>query len=187
MLVPNNRMDEAIRIAKEAAAEVTTGDPTSDVDNGPIAYRGQYDKVVSLIGKGIEEGCELVCGGADRPPGLDKGWFVQPTVFARVPNEATIAREEIFGPVLSIIGYHDEEEAVRIANDTPYGLAAYVQSASAERARKVASLLRAGYIEINSPASDSEAPFGGYKQSGNGREGGAAGFDSFLEIKSIVG
>ncbi|MFW6057196.1 MAG: aldehyde dehydrogenase family protein [Chloroflexota bacterium] len=187
MLVPNSRMVEAIRIAKEAAAEVTTGDPTSDVDNGPIAYRGQYDKIVSLIQKGIEEGCELVYGGAERPPGLARGWFVQPTVFARVCNDAAIAREEIFGPVLSVIGYEDEEEAIRIANDTPYGLAAYVQSASVERARKVASRLQAGYIEINYPAGDPEAPFGGYKQSGNGREGGAAGFESFLEIKSIIG
>ena len=187
MLVPNDRMDEAIRIAKETAAEVTTGDPSSDVDNGPISYKRQYEKVVSLIEKGIEEGSELVCGGAERPAGHDKGWFVQPTVFGRVSNEATIAREEIFGPVLSIIGYDDEEEAIRIANDTPYGLAAYVQSGSPEHARKVAARLRAGYIEINHPGSDPEAPFGGYKQSGIGREGGAEGFESFLEIKSVVG
>ncbi len=187
MLVPNSRMEDAIRISRDTAAELTTDDPTSDVDNGPIAYHGQYDKVISLIRKGIEEGCELVCGGPERPSGLTRGWFVQPTVFARVSNEATIAREEIFGPVLSIIGYDDEDEAVRIANDTPYGLAAYVQSGSVERARRVASRLRAGYIEINNPSGDPGAPFGGYKQSGNGREGGAAGFESFLEIKAIVG
>ena len=186
MLVSNSRMDEAIHIAKKAAAEVTTGDPTSDVDNGPISYQGQYDKVVSLIQKGIDEGCELVCGGTGRPPGLTSGWFVQPTVFARVSNHATIAREEIFGPVLSIIGYNGEDEAIRIANDTPYGLAAYVQSGSVVRARAVAARLRAGYIEINHPAGDPEAPFGGYKQSGNGREGGATGFCGFLEIKAIV-
>jgi aldehyde dehydrogenase (NAD+) len=187
MLVPNDRMDDAIRIAKETAAEVTTGDPTSDVDNGPISYRRQYDKVVSLIEQGIEEGAELVCGGAERPAGVDKGWFVQPTVFARVTNDSTVAREEIFGPVLSIIGYGDEEEAIRIANDTPYGLAAYVQSGSPEHGRKVASRLRAGYIEINHPGGDSEAPFGGFKQSGIGREGGAIGFESFLETKSGIG
>jgi len=187
MLVPNDRMDDAIRIAKETAAEVTTGDPTSDVDNGPISYRRQYDKVVSLIEQGIEEGAELVCGGAERPAGVDKGWFVQPTVFARVTNDSTVAREEIFGPVLSIIGYGDEEEAIRIANDTPYGLAAYVQSGSPEHGRKVASRLRAGYIEINHPGGDSEAPFGGFKQSGIGREGGAIGFESFLETKSVIG
>jgi aldehyde dehydrogenase (NAD+) len=187
MLVPNDRMDEAVRIAREAATAVTTGDPTSDVDNGPISYRRQYDKVVSLIRTAIDEGSELVCGGAERPAGSDKGYFVQPTVFARVANDSTIAREEVFGPVLSIIGYDDEEEAIRIANDTPYGLAAYVQSGSAEHARSVASRLRAGYIEINYPGSDHEAPFGGYKQSGIGREGGAEGFDSFLEVKSVVG
>ncbi len=188
MLVPKARMEEAMRIARETAAQVKTGDPcVADTDNGPIAYRRQYDKVVSLIRQGIEEGAELVCGGAEPPAGCDDGLFVQPTVFGRVTNDSTIAREEIFGPVLSIIGYEDEDDAIRIANDTPYGLAAYIASGSAEHARKVAGRLRAGYIEINEPGSDDEAPFGGYKQSGIGREGGAEGFESFLEIKSVVG
>jgi len=189
MLVPNDRMEEAIRIAVETAKSVTTGDPTADdTDNGPIAYRRQYDKVLSLIRQGIEEGNPLVFGGPERPDGCgDAGYFVSPTVFAPVSNEATIAREEIFGPVLSIIGYEDEEEVIRIANDTPYGLAAYIFSGSPGHAREVASRLRAGYIEINDPKGDSQAPFGGYKQSGIGREKGPLGFDSYLEIKSVVG
>jgi aldehyde dehydrogenase (NAD+) len=187
MLVPNDRLDEAVRIATEAAQSLKSGDPTAeDTDNGPIAYRRQYDKVVSLIRQGIEEGAELACGGVERPAGCETGYFVQPTVFARVSNEATIAREEIFGPVLTLIGYDDEEEAIRIANDTPYGLAANVSSGDPERARRVAGRLRAGQIRINDAAGDFQTPFGGYKQSGNGREGGAIGFEDFLEIKSIV-
>jgi len=188
MLVPRSRLDEATQIARQAALGIRTGDPSSaEVDNGPIAYRRQYDKVVSLIQQGLDEGAALVCGGTGAPDGCDTGYFVSPTVFAGVANDSTIAREEIFGPVLAIIGYDDEDEAVRIANDTPYGLAAYIASASPERARRVAARLRAGYIEINDPGSDPQAPFGGYKQSGNGREGGALGFESYLEIKSIVG
>jgi len=188
MLVPNDRMDEAVRIATEAAKSLKTGNPSADdTDNGPIAYRRQYDKVVSLIQKGIDEGAELACGGVDRPDGCDAGYFVQPTVFARVTNEATIAREEIFGPVLTIIGYEDEEEAIRIANDTPYGLAANVSSGDPARARRVAARLRAGQVRINDAAGDFETPFGGYKQSGNGREGGPQGFEDFLETKAVVG
>jgi len=187
MLVPNERIEEAIRIATEAARSLKSGDPTAeDTDNGPIAYRRQYDKVISLIRQGIDEGAELACGGVERPPGCDTGYFVQPTVFARVSNEATVAREEIFGPVLTIIGYEDEEEAIRIANDTPYGLAANVSSSDPARARRVAARLRAGQIRINDAAGDFQTPFGGYKQSGNGREGGAVGFEDFLEIKAIV-
>jgi len=144
--------------------------------------------VLSLIRQGIEDGNPLVFGGPERPDGCgDAGYFVSPTVFAPVSNEATIAREEIFGPVLSIIGYEDEEDAIRIANDTPYGLAAYIFSGSPEHARKVASRLRAGYIEINDPKGDLQAPFGGFKQSGIGREKGPLGFESYLEVKSVVG
>jgi len=187
MLVPNDRMDEAVRIATEAAGSLKTGDPAADdTDNGPIAYRRQYDKVISLIQQGIDEGAELACGGIGRPDGCESGYFVQPTVFARVTNEATIAREEIFGPVLTIIGYEDEEDAIRIANDTPYGLAANVASGDPERAFRVAARLRAGQVRINDAAGDFETPFGGYKQSGNGREGGPEGFGDFLETKSVV-
>jgi len=188
MLVPNERMDDAVRIAVDAANSLKTGNPRADeTDNGPIAYRRQYDKVLSLIRQGIDEGAELACGGTARPEGCESGYFVQPTVFARVTNKATIAREEIFGPVLAIIGYQDEDEAIRIANDTPYGLAANVSSGDLERAFRVATQLRAGQVRINDASGDFETPFGGYKQSGNGREGGAEGFRDFLEIKAVVG
>lgn len=188
MLVPHARMDEAVQIAARAAEVLVTGDPSrSDVDNGPIAYGRQYEKVVSLIRKGIEEGATLACGGADKPEGCEAGYFVKPTVFGHVTPEMTVAVEEIFGPVLSIIGYADEEEAIRIANDTPYGLGAYVSSGNLDRARRVARRIRSGQVTLNSAEGDYETPFGGYKQSGNGREGGAYGLEDFLEIKAIVG
>jgi aldehyde dehydrogenase (NAD+) len=147
----------------------------------------QYEKIQALIRKGIEEGATLVSGGPGRPDGYDKGYFVKPTVFANVTNEMTIAREEIFGPVISIMGYQDEDEAVRIANDTPYGLAGYVSAGSVERARKVARQIRAGNVNLNGSPNERGAPFGGYKQSGNGREWGRFGLEEYLEVKAIAG
>ena len=140
-----------------------------------------------LIQKGIDEGATLAAGGTGKPDGIEKGYFARPTVFADVSNDMTIAREEIFGPVLSIIPYEDEDDAVRIANDTPYGLSGYVSSSDLDRARKVAARMRTGMVHINGAWADSASPFGGYKQSGNGREWGAHGIDEFLEVKSIYG
>ncbi len=188
MLVPVGRMDEAAAIAAKAAETVITGDPTSaDTTMGPISNAQQFEKVGVLIEKGIAEGARAVAGGPGRPDGIDKGYFVKPTVFADVTPEMTIAHEEIFGPVLSIIGYKDEDEAIRIANDSPYGLSGAVQSADVDRARRVASKMRTGMVYINGAAGDLSAPFGGYKQSGNGREWGAHAFHDFLELKSVLG
>ena len=188
MLVPADRMDEAAVIAAKAAATVITGDPKAEgTTMGPIANAQQFEKVGLLIEKGVEEGARVVAGGPGRPDGLDKGFFVKPTVFADVTPDMTIAREEIFGPVLSIIGYENEEEAVSIANDSPYGLSGAVQSADVDRARRVASKMRTGMVYINGAAGDINAPFGGYKQSGNGREWGAHAFNDFLELKSVLG
>ncbi len=147
----------------------------------------QWHKIQDLIQKGIDEGATLAAGGTGRPDGLDKGYYVKPTVFADVSNDMTIAREEIFGPVLSIIPYDNEDDAVRIANDTPYGLSGYVSSSDLQKARRVASRMRTGMVHINGAWLDSAAPFGGFKQSGNGREWGAHGMDEFLEIKSVYG
>jgi len=186
LLVPNARMDEAITIAREAAAEVTVGHPNSDVRMGPVASRVQFDKIQALIRKGIEEGATLVIGGPGRPDGLDKGYYVKPTVFAHVDNGMSIAREEIFGPVLSILGYDSVDQAIEIANDTEYGLAAYVHSARLEDARAIAREIRGGQVSINN-GFDFTVPFGGYKMSGNGREWGEYGFNEYLETKAIVG
>jgi aldehyde dehydrogenase (NAD+) len=188
MLVPASRHDEALAIAKAAAESVTVGAPFTDgVAMGPVVSETQWKKIQGLIQKGIDEGAKLVTGGVGRPKGIDKGWFVKPTVFGAVKNEMTIAREEIFGPVLSILPYKDDEEAIRIANDTPYGLSGYVSSASLDRARNVASRLRTGNVHVNGAGPDFSAPFGGYKQSGNGREWGRFGFEEFLEVKAILG
>jgi aldehyde dehydrogenase (NAD+) len=154
---------------------------------GPVVSELQFTRVQRLIAKGIEEGGRLVAGGLGRPDGLVRGYYVKPTVFADVTPQMTIAREEIFGPVLAMMAYRDEEEAIAIANDTPYGLAAYVQSGDLERARRVALRLRAGSVYLNYPAWDAAAPFGGYKRSGNGREYGDWGLEAFLEVKAIVG
>jgi aldehyde dehydrogenase (NAD+) len=154
---------------------------------GPLVSDLQWNKVQNLIQQGIDEGATLVAGGTGRPDGIEKGYFARPTVFANVSNDMTIAREEIFGPVLSIIPYEDEDEAVRIANDTPYGLSGYVSSSDLDRARKIAARMRTGMVHINGAWADSASPFGGYKQSGNGREWGAHGIDEFLEVKSIYG
>jgi aldehyde dehydrogenase (NAD+) len=188
MLVPASRHEEALAVAKAAAESVTVGAPFTDgVAMGPVVSETQWKKIQGLIQKGIDEGAKLVTGGVGRPAGIDKGWFVKPTVFGGVKNDMTIAREEIFGPVLSILPYRDEEEAVRIANDTPYGLSGYVSSASIDRARNVASRLRTGNVHVNGAGPDFSAPFGGYKQSGNGREWGRFGFEEFLEVKAILG
>jgi acyl-CoA reductase-like NAD-dependent aldehyde dehydrogenase len=186
MLVPKSRLDEAVEIAKATAEKFTPGDPLdSNTKLGPLVSKVQQERVRSYINKGIEEGATLVTGGAEQPEGTDKGYFVKPTVFANVTNEMTIAREEIFGPVLSIIAYEDEDDAVRIANDTIYGLSGGVWSGDNERALRVARRLRTGQVEINGGKFNLFAPFGGYKQSGNGREMGKFGFEEYLEVKSM--
>ena len=188
MLVPANRMDEVVEIAKAVAAKVKAGAPdAADTTMGPVVSKAQWSKIQDLIGKGIEEGANLVVGGTGRPEGLDKGYYVQPTIFSHVTTDMTIAREEIFGPVLSIIGYKDEADAVRIANDTRYGLSGYVSSGDLDRARNVARQIRTGMVHLNGAPLDNDAPFGGYKESGNGREWGHYGFEDFLEVKSIFG
>ena len=187
MFVPAGRMDEALAVAKEAAEAVVVGDPNDPaVTMGPLISRLQFDKVQGLIQKGIDEGATLVTGGPGRPAGVNRGWFVRPTVFGHVTNDMTIAREEIFGPVLSVIGYDTVDQAVAMANDTVYGLAAYVQGELAE-ARAVGRRLRAGQVSLNYPAWDTFAPFGGYKQSGNGREYADWGIHDFCEVKALVG
>jgi aldehyde dehydrogenase (NAD+) len=186
MLVPGKRMDEAIAAARDAAAQVTVGDPNGNAALGPVVSKVQFDKIQKLIQAGIEEGATLVAGGVGKPEGLETGHYVKPTVFANVTNDMTIAKEEIFGPVLTILGYENIDQAVDIGNDTEYGLAAYVSGADLEQARKVASRLRAGQVSLNG-AADWNAPFGGYKMSGNGREWGDYAFNEFLETKAIVG
>ena len=188
MLVPRERMQEAAKIAAGVAAATRVGNPRdADVDVGPVVSELQWAKIQGLIQTGIDEGATLAAGGSGKPEGLDTGYFVKPTVFADVSNEMTIAREEIFGPVLSIIPYDDEDQAISIANDTPYGLSGYVSCADLDKARAIAAKMRTGMVHINGAWLDSAAPFGGYKQSGNGREWGAHGIDEFLEVKSVYG
>ena len=185
MLVPHTRMGEAIEVAREAAEKITVGNPNGNFELGPLASRVQFEKVQGLIQKGIDEGATLVTGGTGRPEGLDSGYYAKPTVFANVTNDMTIAREEIFGPVLSILGYDNVDQAIEIGNDTEYGLAAYVAAADQDAARDVARQLRAGWVAING-GFDLNAPFGGYKRSGNGREWGEFGFHEFVETKGIL-
>ena len=188
MLVPQARMNEVIAIAKAVADKTRAGDPrAADTTIGPVVNATQWDKIQVLIKKGIAEGATLVAGGPGRPEGTDKGFYVRPTIFANCNNDMVIAREEVFGPVLTILGYQDEDEAVRIANDTPYGLAGYVSGGSLERAGKVARRIRAGNVNLNGVPNERTAPFGGYKQSGNGREWGRFGFEEYLETKAIAG
>jgi aldehyde dehydrogenase (NAD+) len=188
MLVPRAKMAEVITAARQASETTKVGDPLAeDTGVGPLASKAQFDKVQRLINKGVEEGAKLVAGGPGRPDGISKGYFVKPTVFANVSNDMTIAREEIFGPVLCIIPYEDEDDAVRIANDTPYGLSGFVTSGNRERAVRVAKRLRSGNVHINGARIDFGGCFGGYKQSGNGREWGEAGLEEFLELKAIFG
>ena len=173
--------------AKEAAEAHSVGDPTTDVSLGPVVNELQFNRIQALIQAGIDEGASLVAGGVGRPEGLSKGYYVRPTVFADVTNDMTVAREEIFGPVIVLIGYNTEEEAINIANDSDYGLSGYIQCADMEKARKIARRLRVGSIWINGADWQAEAPFGGYKQSGNGREHAEWGLEDYLEIKSTAG
>jgi aldehyde dehydrogenase (NAD+) len=188
MLVPADRHDEALKVAKVAAEAFKTGDPkAADTDLGPVVSQLQYDKIQRLIQAGIDEGATLVTGGTGRPEHLNRGYYIRPTIFGGVTRDMTIAREEIFGPVLSILPYKDEAEAIDIANDTVYGLAAYIQSGDINHARAVAAEMRAGSVYLNYPEWDVFSSFGGYKQSGNGREYADFGIHDFLEIKSIIG
>jgi aldehyde dehydrogenase (NAD+) len=188
MLVPEARMKEAAAIAAAAADSLRVGNPREKgIDLGPVVNRTQWEKIQRLIEAGVAEGARLVAGGPGRPQDLNTGFYVRPTVFADVTPDMTIAREEIFGPVLSILSYKDEDDAVRIANDTPYGLAGYVSGGDIERARRVARRIRAGNVNLNGVMNDRRAPFGGYKQSGNGREWGRYGIEEYLEVKAIGG
>jgi aldehyde dehydrogenase (NAD+) len=188
MLIPRALMDDAIQIARQAAEAFKVG-ATNDESTqlGPLVNRAQWQRVQTLLQAGIDEGAQLVTGGVGKPEGLDIGYFVKPTVFANVTAQMSIAQEEIFGPVLSMIAYDSEAEAIQIANGTPYGLAAYVQSADQQRARNVARALQAGSVHLNYPPADFAAPFGGYKRSGNGREWGEFGLREYLEVKAMVG
>ena len=188
MLVERSVYGTATEVAAAVAKATKVGDPSQDGDHmGPLSSEVQFNKVQGLIEQGIKEGARLIAGGTGRPEGFNRGYYVRPTVFADVSNDMTIAREEIFGPVLAIIPFDTEEEAVEIANDTPYGLAAYLQSGDKERIKRVARQLRAGMVRINGASQPADAPFGGYKQSGIGREGGHWGLEDFLEVKSISG
>jgi len=191
MFVPRAKNDQAIAIAKATAEKVKVAPPDSPELTpgtiGPVVSEVQFNKIQGLIKKGIDEGATLVTGGLGRPEGLNRGYYVRPTIFANVNNDMTIAREEIFGPVLAMLPYDSEEDAIRMANDTVYGLSGYVQSGDLAHARKVASRLRSGNVHLNGAGADFTAPFGGYKQSGNGREWGDHGFEEFLETKAVLG
>ena len=186
LLVERSCYDEVLEIAQRAAEAQAVGDPTQEGDHvGPLFDKIQFDRVQTMINVGIEEGARLLAGGPGKPDGFETGWFVKPTVFADVTNEMRIAREEIFGPVLVIIPFDDEAEAIAIANDTPYGLAAFLQTGDPERAERVAAQLRAGAVHINGGGFEFGSPFGGYKQSGNGREGGVMGLEDYQEVKTL--
>lgn len=188
MLVPASRLAEVEALARKVAEKVTVGDPnTQATEVGPVVSRIQFERVEGFISKGIAEGAKLVIGGEGRPEGLKKGYYVRPTIFSNVNNDMVIAREEIFGPVLAILPYRDEEEAIRIANDTPYGLAAYIWSNDLARANRVGRRIRAGRVTINGAQGDMNTPFGGFKRSGNGREWGEHGLRDFLEVKAVLG
>jgi aldehyde dehydrogenase (NAD+) len=188
LLVEKSCYDEVVEIARRAALETGVDDPEKEGDHiGPLFDQIQFDRVQAMIQVGIEEGATLIAGGLGRPEGFDSGWYVRPTIFADANNTMRIAREEIFGPVLTIIPFETEEEAIEIANDTPYGLAAYVQTGDADRAARLSRALRAGAVHFNGGAYEYGSPFGGYKASGNGREGGEMGLEDFLETKMVHG
>lgn len=188
MLVERSAYDQAVEVARRTAETTVVDMPSKQGGHiGPLVSEAQFTKVQTLIQSGIDEGAKLVAGGVGRPEGLNRGWFVKPTVFADATPDMTIIREEIFGPVLAMMPFDTEDEAIAMANDTPYGLAAYIQTGDNERARRVARQLRAGMIQVNGSGRASGAPFGGYKQSGVGREGGLWGIEEFLEIKTISG
>lgn len=188
MLVPRSRLAEVEELARATAAKVKVGDPKSEsTEMGPLVSKIQFDRVQSYIAKGVAEGAKLLIGGEGRPDGLAKGYFVKPTIFSGVRNDMTVAREEIFGPVMCILPYDDEEQAIRIANDTPYGLAAYVWSKDLSHANRVGSRIRAGRVTVNGASGDMQTPFGGFKCSGNGREWGEHGLRDFLEVKALIG
>ena len=188
MLVPASRKDDAYSIAKDAAEKVIAGDPKKEETTiGPLVSDVQYKKVQNLIQKGIDEGAELLIGGTGKPDGLEKGYYAKPTVFGNVENDMAISKEEIFGPVLSMLTYENIDDAVEIANDTEYGLAAYVSGEDKETLTSIARRLRAGQIHVNYGSGGADAPFGGYKQSGNGREKAEWGLEEFLEVKAIMG
>jgi aldehyde dehydrogenase (NAD+) len=188
LLVPQDRLAEAAEVAARVANSLVVGDPAdANTQMGPVVNKVQWKSIQKYIQSGMDEGATLVAGGPGRPEGLDTGFYVRPTVFSDVTPDMTIACEEIFGPVLSIMGYEDEADAVQIANDSPFGLAAYVESADIDRCRAVARRLRVGMVHLNGAVADPSAPFGGYRQSGNGREWGIAGLEEFLETKSVMG
>ena len=188
LLVPAKYNEQVIEIAKKIAAGLISGDPrASNTNLGPVVSKAQFDKIQYYIQKGIEQGADLIIGGIGRPDNLSRGFYVKPTIFANVKANMDIARDEIFGPVLSIMTYNDIDEAIAIANDSNYGLAAYVQSTDLEKARNIARKLRVGNVTINRQPWDMSVPFGGYKHSGNGRECGKWGISEFLEIKAIIG
>jgi aldehyde dehydrogenase (NAD+) len=188
MLVPSEQHEEAVAVARAVAARTRVGrpsDPSATI--GPVVNERQYQRIQQLIQTGMDEGAQLVAGGVGKPDGLDEGFYVKPTIFAGVTRDMEIARQEVFGPVLAIMPYDDEQEAIDIANDSIYGLAAYVQARDVEHARRVAKQMRTGQVFINYPANDLTAPFGGYKQSGNGREYAEYGIAEYLELKAIIG
>jgi len=188
LLIPSHLHDKAVAIAKEAAEKVVVGDPFDPkTELGPVSSEQQWVKIENLIQKGIDEGAKLVTGGVGRPNGRSKGFYVKPTIFANVKNNMTIAREEIFGPVLCILPYKNEEEAIEIANDTPYGLWSDISGKDTEKMRKIATRIRAGAVRFNGLNPSFNLPFGGYKQSGNGREWGKWAFHDFLEVKALIG
>lgn len=187
MIVPSHRLDEVAAAAAEAASSLTVGDPTTDVRLGPVVSEAQFTKIQGLIERAIADGAKPVVGGPGRPEGLESGYYVRPTVFTDVTNDMEIARTEVFGPVLVVIGYDSVDEAVKIGNDTEYGLAGYVSGEDLDEVRRIASKLRAGTITLNSANIDTTVPFGGYKRSGNGREWSDYAFDEYLEVKSMVG
>ncbi|MDG1770918.1 MAG: aldehyde dehydrogenase family protein, partial [Luminiphilus sp.] len=188
LLVERSCYDQVVEIARQATIATRVGDPTEEGDHiGPLFDRIQFDRVQNLIGVGIDEGAQLLVGGLGKPEGFERGWYVKPTLFTDVNNQMRIAREEVFGPVLVIIPFDTEEDAIAIANDSPYGLAAYLQTGDPSRARRVARQLRAGAVHINGGAYEYGSPFGGYKQSGNGREGGSMGLEDYLETKILHG